>query len=72
MFEFYQSTRKRQYRLIIPEGLPLPPEAEGGEWKLRKVTANLDTKAKGQVEANGYYLYRMDGFFEEKVATFRD
>lgn len=72
MFEAYQSARKPQYRLIIRKGSSFPREAEGGEWMLRKTIDNLDLKARGEVEANGYYLYRMDGFFEEKVGTFRD
>jgi hypothetical protein len=71
MFEAYQSTRKPQYRLIIQKGSSLPREAEGGEWVLCKTIDNLDSKARGEVEANGYYLYRMDGIFEEKVGTFR-
>jgi len=72
MFEFYQSTRKPQYRLIIRKGSSFPSEAEGGEWVLRRTVDNLDSKARGEVETDGYYLCRMDGIFEEKVATFRD
>lgn len=67
MFEFYQSVRKPQYRLIVRKGAALPPEAAGEEWVLRKTVETMDAKASAEVEAKGYYFYRMDGLFEEKV-----
>lgn len=65
MFEFYQDARRPEYRLIIRKGDPFP--AEGREWVLRKIVGKMDDKANAEVEAKGYYYYRMDGFFEDKV-----
>jgi hypothetical protein len=72
VFDFYQNKRKPESRLIVRHGAPLPAEVEGSEWVLIKVVEKMDDKANAEVEANGYYLYRMDGFFEEKVVPPRD
>jgi hypothetical protein len=67
MFDFYQNARKPEYRLIVRRGAQLPAEAAGEEWVLRKIVEKMDDKATAEVEAKGYYHYRMDGVFEEKV-----
>jgi hypothetical protein len=70
MFEFYQSKPKPQYRLVIRKGDAFPAEAEGGDWKLAKTVETIDATASAAIAVKGYYLYRMDGFFEESVARF--
>jgi hypothetical protein len=65
VYDLYQHKAKRQYRLLVPQGAALPPEAETDNWNKVKATDSVTPEAKDSLDRNGYYLYKYIVTFKE-------
>lgn len=68
MFDFYRNKAKGQYRLILRQGAPFPPETKADLWQLMGSKASVSDEASNEIVAKGYYLYKIVVSFKETIA----